>query len=94
MRAEVLDENGNVLQPFSLQNSSVVSVDSTMQGLTWSGVGDLSAAANRPVKIRFYLTNGSLYSFWITADPNGASYGYVAAGGPGFWGPTDTIGGR
>jgi hypothetical protein len=94
LSAEILDETGSVIPPFSRQNSSVVSVDSTLQSLSWSGVGDLSKVANRPVKIRFYLTNGSLYSFWITADPNGASYGYVAAGGPGFWGPTDTIGGR
>jgi hypothetical protein len=33
---------------------------------------------------KFYLTNGSLYSFWVTPSAQGANYGYVAAGGPGF----------
>jgi hypothetical protein len=35
----------------------------------------------RPGKFRFYLTAGSLYSFWV-ADEYGASHGYVAAGDP------------
>ena len=38
------------------------------------------------------LRNGALYSFWTTPDASGASHGYVAAGGPGFTGPTDTTG--
>jgi hypothetical protein len=92
LSAEILDPNGNVIQPFSRQNSNAVSVDSTSQSLTWGDVTDLSAVAHRPVKLRLYLTNGSVYSFWVTADPHGASNGYVAGGGPGFSGPTDTIG--
>jgi len=42
--------------------------------------------------VRFHLRNGSLYAFWVSRDPSGASDGYVAAGGPGFTGPTDTVG--
>ncbi len=37
--------------------------------------------------MRFTLTNGALYSFWITPDPNGTSRGYFAAGGLGLNGP-------
>jgi len=40
------------------------------------------------------LTRGSLYAFWVTPDPAGASYGYVAGGGPGFCGPQDVPGER
>ena len=38
------------------------------------------------------MTNGSLYSFWVSGSSNGASNGYVAANGPGFTTDTDTVG--
>jgi hypothetical protein len=44
------------------------------------------------VQFRFYLKSGKLYAFWISDKESGASNGYVAAGGPGFTGPTDTVG--
>ena len=44
------------------------------------------------LKLRFTLTNGRLYAFWVSPEATGASHGYVAAGGPGFKGPTDTVG--
>jgi len=44
------------------------------------------------VRFRFHLRLGALYSFWVSPDASGASHGYVAAGGPGFTGPTDTVG--
>ena len=48
--------------------------------------------AGRTVRFRFHLKNASLYSFWIGPGQLGRSMGYVAAGGPHFAGPTDTIG--
>ena len=41
---------------------------------------------------RFTLRRGRLYAFWVSPERSGASHGYVAAGGPGFTGPTDTVG--
>jgi hypothetical protein len=38
------------------------------------------------------LRNAALYAFWVTPDESGASHGYVAGGGPGLTGPTDTEG--
>jgi hypothetical protein len=49
----------------------------------------LSAFSDKPMRFRFYLTNGQLFAFWVTPDPNGASYGYVAAGGPQYSGTMD-----
>ena len=60
--------------------------------MRWKGVADLSALGKQPVRLRFYLKNGALYSFWMSRDSQGASRGYVAAGGPGFTGPVDTAG--
>ena len=48
--------------------------------------------AGKTVRFRFHLANGSLYSFWVSADESGASDGYVAAGGPGLAGSMDTVG--
>ncbi len=91
IRAEILDAvTGNVIAPFSLENSIPLKADSTKQRLTWKGAEDLASLANKSVRLRFHLKNGALYAFWITPDPNGASHGYVAAGGPGFFGATDS----
>jgi hypothetical protein len=52
----------------------------------------LSAVAGGRVKFRFILSNGALYSFWVSPDATGSSHGYVAAGGPGFVNAIDTTG--
>lgn len=72
LTAEVLDAATDevLLPPFTAG-----SVDSTRHLL-----GNVSAFANRPVRIRFHLTGGSLYSFWISPSTSGASGGYLAAG--------------
>ena len=92
LKAEVLDKDGKVIQPLSLANSVPVKTDSTLCEMTWKGGKDLASLAGRPVRFRFQLTNGSLYAFWVSPAKSGASHGYVAAGGPGFTGPTDTVG--
>jgi hypothetical protein len=88
---EALDVNGNVIPGFSMADSVPLSVDKTLQEVTWNGA-NVSSLAGQTVKLKFYLTNGSLYSFWATPSAQGASYGFVAAGGPGLTGTTDTVG--
>ncbi|MGA2328265.1 MAG: glycosyl hydrolase family 32 [Bryobacteraceae bacterium] len=92
LRVEVLDERGRVIEPFSRKNCIPIRADRTKHAVTWKKATDLAALSGRPVKFRFHLTNGELYSFWVSTDRSGASYGYVAAGGPGFTGATDTTG--
>lgn len=91
LRAEILDEDGRPIEPFTLAHCQGVKADSTLAPITWTG-GDLSTLRDRPVRFRFALENGSLYSFWVSRDATGRSDGYVAGGGPGFTGPTDTVG--
>ncbi len=80
--------NGSVLA-----TSAPVSVDKTLQAVQWqNGLADLSGFSNQTVEFRFTLTNGELYSFWVSGSTSGASNGYVAANGPGFTGPVDTLG--
>ena len=89
LRVEILDERGDVIQPFSLDNCRPVAADATRTRLTWNGVQDLSSLAGCPVQFRFHLHDGHLYSFWVSDSLSGASRGYLAAGGPGLPGPMD-----
>jgi hypothetical protein len=92
LRAEVLDEGGKVLAPFSAADCTPVRADRTLQRVTWRKAADLGRLAGKPVKFRFHLTNGKLYAFWVSPETSGASHGYIAAGGPGLSGVTDTVG--
>ena len=93
LRVELLDQANQVLEPFSAGNCIPVCANNTRQEITWKHRKDLSILSGKPVKLRFHLTNGRLYSFWVSPDMTGASYGYVAAGGPKLTGFIDTVGG-
>jgi hypothetical protein len=87
LEVDALDQEGN-----SLDTSLPVRGDGTLLRVQWKQLPDLSALAGKPVRFRFRLSRGDLFSFWVSPDASGASHGYVAAGGPGFTGPTDTVG--
>jgi len=92
LRVEVLDKDGKVVAPFTRENCIPVKEDSTIAQVKWKDGGGLSKLAGKTVKFRFFVKRGQLYSFWVSPDKSGASYGYVGAGGPGFSGPRDTVG--
>ncbi len=94
LRAEILDEAGNVIPSLAAATCAPICVNSTCVRIAWSNGSDLSALKGRAVRVRFQLTRGNFYAFWVSLDASGASHGYVAAGGPGFTGATDTIGNR
>jgi hypothetical protein len=91
-KAALLDEEGKAIQPFTLENCTALTADKTLCAVRWKGSDDLSTLRGRPVRFRFLLQDASLYSFWVSPDRSGASHGYVAAGGPGLSGATDTVG--
>jgi hypothetical protein len=82
LRVEILDESGGVIPQFSRDQCKPVRADKTLREIRWRGVKDLSALANQPMRFRFHLKNGRLYSFWVSPEKAGYSHGYVAAGGP------------
>ncbi len=92
LRVEAQDADGKPIAPFTLANCEPLAGDATLAPVTWKGGPDLSALAGRPVRFLFELTSGSLYAFWVSRDETGRSDGYVAGGGPGYTGPTDTVG--
>jgi len=89
LRVEALDAKGEVIAPFTVSTCNPVSGDKTRLQISWNGAPDLAPLRGQPVRLRFHLTRGKLYAFWVTPDASGASHGYVAAGGPEFNGPWD-----
>lgn len=89
LRVEVLREGGDVVAGFSAADCVPVEGDSTRHRVRWKGADNLGAFAGTPVRLRFLLDAGELYSFWVSREPSGASGGYTAAGGPGLRGARD-----
>jgi hypothetical protein len=92
LRAEVLDDRGSVIAPFTAGDCAPLRADKTQHPVTWKAGSDLSKLVGKAVKFRFHLKSGKLYAFWVSPDTSGASHGYVGAGGPGFSGMIDTVG--
>lgn len=92
LRAEVIDERGRAVPPFTAENCIPIRSDSTLQPVSWKEAESLAPLRGMPVRFRFILRQGSLYSFWVSRDSSGRSDGYVAGGGPGFSTNRDTVG--
>lgn len=75
LRVEALTSDGTVAA-----RSEPVSGDSTRQAIQWEGGSSLAPLRGKPVRFRFHLTKGRLYSFWVSPDPGGASHGYLGGG--------------
>jgi hypothetical protein len=88
LRVELLDHDGRVIAPFTRDRCVPITSDGTRQAVRWS-VDSVGEVAGQPVRFRFLLTRGRLYSFWVSAWPTGESGGYPAAGGPEFAGGID-----
>lgn len=92
VRVEVLGETGQPLPGFTASDVVPMHEDGTAARIRWNGQDDLSALSGKPIRFRFHLRDARLYAFWVSPETSGASHGYVAAGGPGFTGPIDTVG--
>lgn len=82
LRVECLDEQGQPIAGFTAAESVPLRGDSTCARVTWIAASDLAALIGKPVRFRFLLSRGSLFSFWMSGSDSGASGGYLAAGSP------------
>ena len=89
LRVDILDERGAVIPPFIRRECVPLRGDSSKRRVQWAATDQVASVSGRPVHIRFTLTGGHLYSFWVSAREDGESGGYVAAGGPRFTGFRD-----
>ncbi len=89
LTAEALDENGVPIKGFEAEACRTLALrDETKVELSWKGA-DLKTLAGRPVRFRFRLHCGVLYSFWVSPSARGESRGWLAAGGPAYSGLRD-----
>lgn len=84
LAVEVIGKNGEVLTGYGKEDCEVVQGDHTRQQVRWKTHDDLSALIGKVVQFKFYVNNGSLYSFWLSPWTSGESRGYTAGGGPGL----------
>lgn len=89
LRVEVLGTDNKPLAQLGKAECRPFVGNSTCAEIRWEGEAGLAPWRGQPVKLRFHLDRGELYSFWVTDSPRGASHGYMAAGGPGFSGSRD-----
>ena len=75
MRIDVVSEKGNILQ----KGPEIIHTDSTRLL-----VMSVQRFTGKRVKLRFSMTDGDIYSFWISPWASGESHGYTAGGGPGL----------
>jgi hypothetical protein len=68
LRVEVLDaETGKPIPGYTVADAKKVKGDQLSDRVTWRGNRTLPALADKPVKLKFYLTGGDLYSYWFTS---------------------------
>lgn len=85
LSVEILDEQGNLLEGYSQKDNVMFKkANGTKLMVTWKGQKDLTSLQGKNIRLKFYLTNGDLYSFWISPWTSGESRGYTAGGGPGL----------
>ena len=92
LTAEILTEDGAVVPGFEKANCIPFTGDSTIEQLKWNGGKTLQQFEGQTFRIKFYLTGGELYSFWVSQSVDGCSFGFVAGGGPGFKSNVDNVG--
>ncbi len=90
LTVEVLDEKSQPISEFSAADCVPIRADGTKVHVRWRNGDSLGRLAGKPVRFRFGLTRGQLYSFWVSRSREGQSGGYVAAGGPDFHGVRDS----
>jgi hypothetical protein len=89
LRAAIIGIDGTEIASLTFETCEPFAGNSTCAEIRWQESAALSSLRGQPVRILFQLDRGALYSFWISDDPNGASGGYLAAGGPGYNGTCD-----
>ena len=83
--AEILDENNFPIAGFTKDDCIPTgAANATRHRIMWKQADNLSSLVGSKIRVRFYLKDAELYSFWFSPSVNGESRGYTAGGGPGL----------
>lgn len=64
LRVAILDESGEPIAPYTLDNCVSLTSDDVRHRVRWQGATDLASIIGKKVRLRFALTNAELYAFW------------------------------
>ena len=84
LKVELIDADGIPIPGFTKEESLAMKENSVKYRIQWKKQKVLSALDKEKVRIKFYLTDGDIYSFWISYWDTGESNGYTAGGGIGL----------
>jgi hypothetical protein len=84
LKVELQDAQGKVISGYSKQDCIPMKINSTKYLISWKNNKSVSKLREQKIKVKFYLDNGDLYSFWVSQWITGESNGYTAGGGPGL----------
>ena len=82
LKVELQDTDGKAIPGYSKQDCIPMKINSTKYLINWKNNPNVSKLRNKKIKVKFYLDNGDLYSFWVSKWKTGESNGYTAGGGP------------
>ena len=75
LKVEILDSTGKVIEGFSKDDCTAISGDKVNTMVTWKNNVTLKSLEGKVIKVKFYMTDGDLYSFWISDAQTGKSRG-------------------
>ena len=81
---EVVDKDGKTIEGFSKGDCLAIKTDNTRQAVVWKNKKTMAELGDQVIRLRFYLIDSDLYSFWVSDKETGESHGYTAGGGPGL----------
>ncbi len=79
MYIEILDDKDKIIKGYERDNFNIISGDHIKKLMSWKDYQ--MVPSGKKIKIKFYLIDCHLYSFWISDKITGESNGYIGNGG-------------
>ena len=70
LRVEIVGEQGRAIKGFSETDCDPIRSDSTNHVVTWNGKSNLRALRKKPVRLKFIMRDGNLFSFSAARSSN------------------------
>lgn len=84
IEAEIIDENGMVIEGYEREACVPLTGDTTKGRLVWQDRDSLEPLCGKTVRVKLFVLDADLYSLWISPWVTGESRGYLTGGGPGL----------